>query len=88
MRTAYYGPQGIRFLFYFFKELTSKQSHEGKLKIEGNGGTYKPCDQMKGQKTNEQKQRIKERTNKITPARTHKPDNRTAKCQPNKRKMD
>ena len=73
---------------FIIYELTSKQSHEGKLKADGNGGTYKPCDRMKGHKTNEQEQRIKERTNKITHARTHKPDNRTAKCQPNKRKVD
>ena len=42
----------IGFIIY---ELTSKQSHEGKLKAEGNGWTHKPCDRMKGYKKNERK---------------------------------
>ena len=56
---------GFWYISYFLigftiYELTSIQSHEGKLKAEGNGWTHKPCDQT--HKTNERKQRMNERT--------------------------
>jgi len=47
---------------FIIYELTSKQSHEVKLKAEGNEWTHKPCDRMKGHKTNERKQWMNERT--------------------------
>ena len=57
----------------------SKQSHEGKLKAELNGGTHKPCDQMNGHKANERiTKAANERTDKITFERRNKPDNRTS----------
>ena len=66
----------IGFIIY---ELTSKQSHEGKLKAEGNGWTHKPCDRSNERPQNERTKAVNERTNKIiTHERTNKPDNRTS----------